>query len=219
MLCWVTQSCLTLCDPFSLCSPLGFSVHGIFQTRIPEWVAILSSEPRDWTWVSFVSWITGRFFSLGHLKFFITKYYQKAQWFHGHIFWRTKRHYCIPEASLTHCNRKGLGMFNCEIMTVLFLPFGWTISCLSRNLYQGTHIPAVLHLCFQQVGYCPDQNLKLPTGTEDPEYSHDWGSGKYPCRSCVQQLTRYHRCIPWTWPVTNIVRNSQRTMLILGKTF
>ena len=76
-----------------------------------------------------------------------------------------------PEASLTHCNRKGLEMFKCEIITVLFLPFGWTISCLSRNLYQGVHIPAVLHLCFQQVEYCPDQNLKLLTCMEDPEHS------------------------------------------------
>ena len=36
--------------------PLGSSVHGIFQARILEWVAIAfsrgSSQPRDWTWVS-----------------------------------------------------------------------------------------------------------------------------------------------------------------------
>jgi len=35
----VTQSCLTLCDPMD-CSPAGSSVHGIFQARILEWVAI-----------------------------------------------------------------------------------------------------------------------------------------------------------------------------------
>ena len=38
------------------CSPPGSSVHGIFQARILEWVAIYfsrgSSQPRDWTWVS-----------------------------------------------------------------------------------------------------------------------------------------------------------------------
>ena len=33
VLCLVTQSCLTLCDPVD-CSPPGSSVHGIFQTRI-----------------------------------------------------------------------------------------------------------------------------------------------------------------------------------------
>ena len=35
----VAQSCLTLCDPM-VCSPLGFSVHGILQARKLEWVAI-----------------------------------------------------------------------------------------------------------------------------------------------------------------------------------
>ena len=38
------------------CSPLGFSVRGIFQARILEWVAMPSSRgsswPRDWTWLS-----------------------------------------------------------------------------------------------------------------------------------------------------------------------
>ena len=51
----VTQSCPTLCDPMD-CSLPGSSVHGIFQARILEWVAISfsrrSSIPRDWTWVS-----------------------------------------------------------------------------------------------------------------------------------------------------------------------
>ena len=35
----VTQMCPTLCDPMD-CSPPGFSVHGILQARILEWVAI-----------------------------------------------------------------------------------------------------------------------------------------------------------------------------------
>ena len=49
---WITQLCLTLCDPMN-CSPPGSSVHGILQARILEWVAISfsrgSSRPRDWT--------------------------------------------------------------------------------------------------------------------------------------------------------------------------
>ena len=36
----VTKSCLSLCKPMD-CSPPGSSVHGIFQARILEWVAIL----------------------------------------------------------------------------------------------------------------------------------------------------------------------------------
>ena len=41
--CMCTQSCLTLCDPMD-CSLLGFSVHGIFQARVLEWVAISFSR-------------------------------------------------------------------------------------------------------------------------------------------------------------------------------
>ena len=39
----VAQSCPTLCDPIG-CSPPGFSVHGILQARILEWVAISFSR-------------------------------------------------------------------------------------------------------------------------------------------------------------------------------
>ena len=41
--CVCVQSCLTLCDPMD-CSPPGSSVHGIFQARILELVAISSSR-------------------------------------------------------------------------------------------------------------------------------------------------------------------------------
>ena len=46
----VAQSCLILCNPM-LCSLPGSSVHGIFQARVLEWVAISFSrgsfQPRD----------------------------------------------------------------------------------------------------------------------------------------------------------------------------
>ena len=48
----VARSCLPLCNPMD-CSSLDFSVHGIHQTRILEWVAISffrgPSPPRDQT--------------------------------------------------------------------------------------------------------------------------------------------------------------------------
>ena len=51
----VAQSCPTLCDPMD-CSLPGSSIHGIFQARVLEWVAISfsrgSSQPRDQIWVS-----------------------------------------------------------------------------------------------------------------------------------------------------------------------
>ena len=64
------QSCPTLCDPME-CSLPGSSVHGIFQARILEWVAVSfsrgSSQPRNQTCISqllhcrqiFYHWATG----------------------------------------------------------------------------------------------------------------------------------------------------------------
>ena len=39
----VAQSCSTLSDPMD-CSPPGSSIHGIFQARVLEWVAIASTH-------------------------------------------------------------------------------------------------------------------------------------------------------------------------------
>ena len=59
----VAQSCPTFCDPMD-CRPLGSSVHGIFQARILDLVAIFfsrgSSRPRNRTWISCIA---GRFFT------------------------------------------------------------------------------------------------------------------------------------------------------------
>ena len=54
----VTQSCPTFCDR------MDYTVLGILQARILEWVAFAfsrgSSQPRDWTQVSRIA---GRFFT------------------------------------------------------------------------------------------------------------------------------------------------------------
>ena len=61
--CLAVKSCPTLCKPMDY-SPPGSSVHGIFQARILEWVAISfskeSSQIRDWT---HISCIAGEFFT------------------------------------------------------------------------------------------------------------------------------------------------------------
>ena len=53
--CLRAQSYLTLCHPMD-CSPPGFSVHGILQASILEWVAISfskgSSQPKDQNHIS-----------------------------------------------------------------------------------------------------------------------------------------------------------------------
>ena len=63
----VTQSGLTLCDPMD-CSPPGYSMHGIFQARVLEWVAISfsrgSSPPRDRTQVCHIA--SRCFYHLSH---------------------------------------------------------------------------------------------------------------------------------------------------------
>ena len=43
----VAQLCLTLCDPVDYSLP-GFSVHGVFQARVLEWVAIAFSKYIDY---------------------------------------------------------------------------------------------------------------------------------------------------------------------------
>ena len=54
----VAQSCPTLCDP------MDYTVHGILQARILEWVdspfSRGSSQPKDQTQVSYIA---GRFFT------------------------------------------------------------------------------------------------------------------------------------------------------------
>ena len=58
--------CLTLCDPMD-CSLPGSSVHGVFQARVLEWVAMPSSrgssQPRGQTHISLCLCIAGKFFT------------------------------------------------------------------------------------------------------------------------------------------------------------
>ena len=71
--CLVARSCPTLCNPMGY-SPSGFSVHGILQARILEWVVIsffrgssqdpwpgIDPKTRDQTQVSCIA---GRFFAI-----------------------------------------------------------------------------------------------------------------------------------------------------------
>ena len=64
----VPQLCLTLCDPIDW-SPPGSSVHGIFQARILEWVAISISRNTN---ISSVK-------SLSHVQLFATPWTAPCQ--------------------------------------------------------------------------------------------------------------------------------------------
>ena len=77
----VTQLCPTLCNPMD-CSLPGSSVHGIFQARVLEWVAISfsrgSSWPRDWTRISCIA---GRRFTV-----WATRAHRRQQTIFIHLF-------------------------------------------------------------------------------------------------------------------------------------
>ena len=59
----LSQLCPTFCDP------VDYTVHGILQARIPEWVAFPfsrgSSRPRNQTGVSYIA---GGFFTNGAIR-------------------------------------------------------------------------------------------------------------------------------------------------------
>ena len=58
---WSPQSCPTLCDPMD-CSISGSSIHGIFQARVLEWVAIAFSEKKHLLllyWLCQTLWLCG----------------------------------------------------------------------------------------------------------------------------------------------------------------
>ena len=73
MFLWTCRCCVLSCfSRVQLCYPIccslpGSSVRGILQARILEWVARPStrgsSQPRDRTWVSCLSYTAGRFFT------------------------------------------------------------------------------------------------------------------------------------------------------------
>ena len=86
------QSCPTLCDPMD-CSLPHSSIHGIFQARTLEWVAIYfsrgSSQPRDRTLVSsivgrcFTIWATTEIHLRSLLKYRLLCFTWKEVWGRG----------------------------------------------------------------------------------------------------------------------------------------
>ena len=78
--CYVTPVVSDSLQPMD-CSLPDSSVHGIFQARILEWVAISSSrgssQPGDWTQVSCIA---GRFFTIWGTRkaITVTKYFQNG---------------------------------------------------------------------------------------------------------------------------------------------
>ena len=88
----VAQSCPSLWNPMNSSLP-GSSVHGIFQTRVLEWVSISysrgSSWPRDQTHISCISCIGRWILTTFHLGISKTSYHTHT---HTHTHTRTHTH-------------------------------------------------------------------------------------------------------------------------------
>ena len=102
----VTQSCLTLCDPMVGSLP-GFSVHGILQARILEWITIHfsrgTSQPRDRT---LVSCIAGRLFTVWAIGKSLSSGQESACQCRGHRFGPGRFHILQGESA---CNAQDPG--------------------------------------------------------------------------------------------------------------
>ena len=112
----VAQSHPTLCDPKD-CSPQGSSIHGIFQAKVLELVAISfsrgSSWPRNQTQVSHIA---GRFFTI---------------WATGEAPWRLKRY--VNQVQDVILNK--YSFFYIFIFIYLFLYIYLTVLGLSRSFW------------------------------------------------------------------------------------
>ena len=121
------------------CSPPGSSVRGIFQAGILEWVTMPfsreSSQPRDWTFISYISCIAGGFFSTSatrealyiytHIYIYIyTHIYTISAIYVVCIFWKG---WCCTEAGLMRVCACVCSSFmqplSCQRMAALVLYF------------------------------------------------------------------------------------------------
>ena len=94
---WKSQSCLTFCNP------MDYTIHGILQARILEWVAVPfsrgSSQPRDWTQLSHIA---GRFFTSWATREAWQGWVQVAGLSSGTIVtWKKREKYSFPKGSTT----------------------------------------------------------------------------------------------------------------------
>ena len=94
----VAQSCLTLCDPMDYSLP-GFSIHGIFQARVLEWVVISFSRRSSWFRdQTQVFSISGRWFT-----FWATSVRKCSNFILLHVAVPFSHHHLLKRLSLPHC--------------------------------------------------------------------------------------------------------------------
>ena len=149
----------TLCDPTD-CSLPGFSIHGIFQTRVLEWVAISfsrgSSWPRNWTWVSCIAgrrltlWATREAQGVndgqgslaccspwGHKESNTTEQLNWTEWFEElrkKLSWNEALHLEVPESSEE--GRAEMEEERQKYREILDYQGGWRVSIFMGNKWQ-----------------------------------------------------------------------------------
>ena len=126
---------MTLCDPLDWSSP-GFSVHGILQARILEWVAIPSSKgsswPRDQTQVSC---ITGRFFTIWPTREAYSFDYTELCWQSMSLLFNT----------LCSFSSKKPRLMDSEICVHITITYAYIIINTHTYICTSTHIHIYIH--------------------------------------------------------------------------
>ena len=159
----ITQSCSTLWNP------LGYTVHGILQARILEWVAFIfsrvSSQPRDRTQVSriaggfFTSWATGK---------------PRAVWAVG-VFWRLVLcwlHHLQKFSPIVCCLfilfmvsfavQKLLNLIKSHLFIFVFIFITWFVFKYLRGMVPSHYFPGFSFPLFFYINLEPTGPLKNP---------------------------------------------------------
>ena len=126
-MCSVAQSCPTVCHPMD-CSLPESSVHGIFQARMLEWVAVFSSRvssgPRYQTHISYISSFFKKEYKYKFLLLFSYSVVSNSLQPHGvqqhpskscHLCWRG----CLSKGGSKVFSRTGRGVAEdcCSLIT------------------------------------------------------------------------------------------------------
>ena len=145
LLCLVAKSCLTLCDPKE-CSLSGSSVHGNFQARVLEWVAIPFSRKPSCCFI------------------FVPCYETLSKLFNMSTFWKVNM--LVAQLCLALCNPVDIsspgssvhGISQARILEWVAIPFSrgsswprdWTwVSCIVGRRFTVWTTRKVINVFFQ----------------------------------------------------------------------
>ena len=142
---WSYSVCPTFCNPMD-CSPPGSSVHGIFQARILEWVAISFSRSRDLTQASHIA---GRYFTFWATREALrNNAWPMEEWF-GELW----QHYFLFSA------------LNFKLDTLPYLTHFFSLSNFKVNLFYIFHF--LISLLRNYISFLELQSICMMLKTKD----------------------------------------------------